>query len=174
MAKLIVLFCVTSMLFAQSLQRWHEASPIVWGSSHDGWQLAMFAEKQSFLSSEPLMIMLVARNLSPNTIKVSLPKSRLNKAEFIVKRVGQAQTTPLARRPPKDSADRLRQAGTGSAGVQVAPGGIVRPGLVDLHDIFDFSPGTYTVQAIFRFPGSNPEALTPVLSNEITVSVVSD
>jgi len=171
MYKSCFIFSAVSLLLAQPWF-WYDAVPVSWGELTEGWQLAAFTEKQSFSIDEPVLISLVVRSARPGTVRLSLPKSSLNTGEFVVKRVG-LQANALARRPAKSAWEKLRQAGTGSYGVSIEPGGMVRPRLVDLRDVFDLPPGTYTVQGVFRLPDSNEKTRTPVVSNEITLTVVA-
>lgn len=150
---------------------WYAQVPIAWGQLTEGWQLALFAERQSVFVDEPLNVMLVGRNGNPTTIGVMINKSDWFLADFTIKRVGEAAVRQ--QRPPKDAIDRLRRASMGAWETQVAPGGTVNFYSVDLAKMHSLGPGTYTIQATFKFPNVPKTAKVPVRSNEITVSVIA-
>lgn len=167
---LLIAAAFPQMQTAQQVRAWHATPPVAWGQLTQGWQLALFAEKQSFFIDEPINVALAGRNGNPTAMGVSVYKSGWYIADFDIRRLGDGKA--MKQRPPKDTTDRLRRSGTGSREVRVAPGATARFGVVDLR-MYDLTPGTYTVSALFRFPNPTSKARVPVRSNEITVSIIA-
>lgn len=149
---------------------WHAMPPVAWGQLTHGWQLALFAEKQSYFTGEPVKVALVGRNGNSATIGVGVNRSGWYIAEFEIRRLGDGEV--MKQRPPKDTTDRLRRASGSVREARIAPGATARFGVVDLR-MYDLTPETYTVTAIFKFPNPADRMLVPVRSNEITVSIIA-
>jgi hypothetical protein len=56
--------------------------------------------------------------------------------------------------------------------VDAQPGELVHPGLVNLQDLFDLSPGTYTITAACKLTDKDTGRSVAVPSNRITISIV--
>jgi hypothetical protein len=149
---------------------WHTAPPVAWGQLIDGWQLALFAEKQSYFYGEPVTVALVGRNGNPAPLGVSVPNSNWRLADFEIRRMSDRKV--MMQRPPKDTRERMLRWGTSVRERQVKPGATTRFGVVDLR-MYDLTPGTYTISATIKFPNPANKAQVPVRSNEITVSIIA-
>jgi hypothetical protein len=170
MRSFAAIMCFFMTSFAQQPKDWHDALPSFYGPLTAGWQLALFSEKQSFFSDERALVMLVAKNSSSRRLKIGLQKSQWRIAEFVVKRLG--DPNPLTLRPPADEFERLRREAGGTMLVQAEPGGLARPGMVNLRALFDLSPGSYTVTASCKLTDKDTDKSIAVPSNQITISVV--
>ncbi len=168
---LLVMSAFTQAQVSREGKDWHTAAPLAWGTLTEGWQLALFAEKQSFIAGEPVNVMLVGRNGNPTPMLIRVQKSPWYLADFAITRLGDGRA--VTERPPKDTADRVRRTGTGVRYSQVAPGSNVAFPVVELARMYDLMPGTYTIQAIFKFPNRNKTAWVPVRSNAITLSIIA-
>jgi hypothetical protein len=57
--------------------------------------------------------------------------------------------------------------------VRFSPPGVVSPGFVNLHKMFDLPPGTYKIYATCQLTSpDDPKRLVSILSNQITVSIL--
>lgn len=168
-----MLICLTAILAAEQPKPWTENLPTVWGPVTNGWQAAIFSQKQGYLATEPLWMKLLARNQSGKTLKVHVGgPDWMIMAEFKVVRVTNGQL--MAVRPHRNERERLeRHAGYMRSG-QIAPQGLVSPGFVDLQKMFDLTPGTYYVSATCQLSSPDaPNKTVSVPTNEITISVVA-
>ena len=161
-----VLFIYTA--FGQESKLYHQNTPPVWGPLNDGWQIAIFSEKNGFYTDEPVEIRLDARNGSSRSLKVKLGKYPWEKTTFEIRRVGDQQILR-----PKPSP------GMGGGPVKsVDPGMTVSIGVVNLLRLYDLPPGTYTITATCRLEHQNrlvqPELKedAKVTSNQITISII--
>jgi hypothetical protein len=144
--------------------------PSFYGPLTAGWQLALFSEKPSFFAGEPAFVMLVAQNTTSKRLKIGIHTSPWQKAAFVIKRLGDANALQL--RSAASEFERLGRMAGGTALVEAEPLQLVRPGLVNLQDLFDLTPGTYTVTAACKLTDKDTGKSIPVPSNQITISIV--
>jgi hypothetical protein len=170
----ILIVCAAQLSAQQSLKQaeeWYKTAPIAWGQLTEGWQLAIFAEKQSFFIGEPVRVVVVGRNANPARIRLFVGDSPWRVASFTVRHLTDGKRINL--RPPRDSSDRMRRNGLGLREVFVQPGGTMRFPTIDLAPMFEFQPGTYVISADRIFPSHLRKADLAVRSNEITISVIA-
>ena len=172
MRTLTPVLCALCIAWAQQPRTWRDALPNSWGAGSEGWQLALLSEKQSYFSDEPSWVMLVARNGNSQRLRVSINKSQWKAADFTIKSVGSNPRTINPR--PGDLLDKMRRDARGTTFFQAEPGSIIHPGLVNLREIFDLSPGTYTVMATCNLPRPSPGlGVVGVSSNQIMISIIA-
>jgi hypothetical protein len=141
----------------------------------DGWQAAVFSEKQGYSVDEPVRVKLLARNESgkPLIVWVGVPDWRVM-ANFKVVRVADGEAVEI--RPYHNEFERLERSAGSSRHSTVEPGGTISPGLVNLRTFFDLTPGTYRVTANCQLP--SPEAkdlkksLVSIPTNSITITII--
>lgn len=165
MVLLAILFTVGA--FGQESKLWRENNPSVWGSWKDGWQVALFSEKQGFYTDERVEIRIDGRNGSSRSLKVKVGKYPWEKAHFEVRRLGDQQ--PLRPKPSPPM-------GGGSV-KSIDPGKTVTFGVLNLLELYDLPPGTYTITATCGFEHQNrlenPKLEdAKVTSNPITISII--
>src|SRR5215470_16133581 len=124
MRTVVMMFWVLSTVSAQQQKAWYDALPVTWGAPTEGWQVAVFTEKQSYYSDEPTDVMLVAHNASATRASIEKPKSPWHVADFTVRSLSDGKVVGL--RPPRDHAERLSRFGMGSTLSHVEPGGTTR------------------------------------------------
>lgn len=171
MRIVVLVLCVLAVACAQQ-KPWPQILPGVWGPATNGWQAAIHSEKQSYVGDEPLWVNLVARNESGKTLKVQVGRPEwMVMAKFKIVRVTDGHVIEL--RPYRNEGERLQRfAGSKSSG-QISPGGLVSPGFVNLHKLFDLASGTYNVNANCQLTSpEDPMKLVLVPTNQITVSVI--
>ena len=165
---ILLCFLFTYAAFGQESKLYHQNTPPVWGPLKDGWQVALFSEKNGFYTDEPVEIRLDARNGSSRSLRVHLGKYAWEKAAFEIRRVGDQQI--LRPKPTPDMG--------GGPVKSVEPGKTVSFGVVNLLSLYDLPPGTYTITATCKLEHENrlvqPElkADAKVTSNQITISII--
>src|SRR5260370_24869604 len=166
MGSLLFSLYFTTLCFAQQARSWDADPPSSWGAPTNGSQLALRAKKQSFFTGETVAVSRSAVNGSAAPSHVMIPKSGWLTAEFNIRKAEGGPLIPL--RPPKDHFDQLKRWGLGHSISRVQPGAVAYLGMVDLSVLFDMSPGTYHVQALWRETNRAGVKTPHGVSDEIT------
>jgi hypothetical protein len=75
-------------------------------------------------------------------------------------------------RPVTNELERLRRGVGGIILIEAQPLQLVRPGQVNLQELFDLGSGTYTVIAACKLTDKDTGNSVAVPSNQITISIV--
>lgn len=170
----ICMWCSALLMTAQEVKSWHQQVPSVWGQLTDGWKLALFAEKNCYTSSEPVVVVVVANNESGKTLRVRANQGQWGMGKMTVQRYGHEQEIPL--RPARNQADRLERYAAFMKLFDLPSGRQYSPGRASLKEMFDLGSGTYKITATVDLlsPSISPSAVVAVSSNTLRISIKDD